>query len=73
MSGMQVFKIIRQKLGVKPWKMKQLLEIEDIQRYVYLERKANKVTLRDLVALYKASHLSLKDFWALIEQESQGK
>ena len=69
MRGMQIFEIIRNKLGIKPWKMKHLLSIDKIQSYLYLERKAQKVSLPDLTRLKEISGLSLDEFWKLIETE----
>ncbi len=73
MARMQVFKIIREKLGLKPWKMKQLLGIDKIQSYLYLERHANKVSLEDLTKLKEISGASLQEFWGLIEEEVKAK
>lgn len=73
MAGMQIFEIIRNKLGIKAWKMKQLLNIDKIQSYLYLERKAQKVSLDDLSKLKEISGLPVGEFWKLIEEEVKQK
>ncbi len=74
MPGMKVFKIVREKLGIsEPWKMHKLLGMSSVQRYLYIERSSTKVSLKDLVKLYRCSGMSAKDFWSLIEKEADGK
>lgn len=50
MAGVELVKIIREKLKLNPWKMSQKMG-KEVQSYLSLERKAQRITLSDLERL----------------------
>jgi len=65
---MKLVKIIREKLKLNPWKMHKLMSKKTLQAYLSLERKAARITLRDLELLeqaYIAGGFTTESFKAL--------
>ena len=69
---MQLFKTIRDILGIRQSPMSDLLKISK-QRYAYLEAESEKVTLETLVRVKELSKLDIEKFWKLIEKEAGEK
>lgn len=72
MSGVKLVEIIRKKKGWNQWEMKKAMN-RSIQSYIYLEEKAKTIAPDELVALFKISGLTLKEFWALVVEEASRK
>lgn len=67
--GLQVFRIIREKLGWSQYKLAQ--EIGVSQSHLrYLEEKAKNTQTKTLIRLQKVSGLSPAKFWEILEKEA---
>jgi transcriptional regulator with XRE-family HTH domain len=70
--AMQIFKIIRQKLGWTRYKMAKELGISQTQ-YDYLEQKAVNAAIKTLLKLQEVSErellMPLQEFWGLLKRK----
>lgn len=48
LSGMKLAKKVREFAGLNPWEMFQRMNKKTVQSYLSLERKAERITLKDL-------------------------
>lgn len=67
-KGMQTFKIIRERLGWKPYRMAKELGISQTQ-YAYLEETAKSTQTKLIIKLKKISGMSGEEFWKIFEKE----
>ena len=72
MSGVKLAEIIREKAGLNAWEMHKRLGKKTVQAYLSLERKAQRITVKDFTALEAVfvdeklgSH---EDFWRLVKR-----
>lgn len=62
---MQIYKIIREKLGINRYKMSKLLG-RSVQSYCNLEKNVKTVDIKELVKLQEIAPLAPHEFWALM-------
>lgn len=51
LQPMKLAQKVREFAGLNPWKMSQAMGKEKVQSYLSLERKAQRITLSDLLSL----------------------
>lgn len=70
---MQVFRFIREKMGLNQWKMHKKLGLPSIQSYQYLESRSKTTKIENLIKLRAISKMDIAEFWKMVENQLSKK
>ncbi len=71
MPLMDAYRKVREALGIEPAEMGRKVDREDVREYLYLERKAQRVSLADVYRLFLASGWSQSKFYRFLHEEAK--